>query len=203
MAKVRVGSCRECGRDLRVKAGSVKPRMRLTCRCGAANDLSLAAADLVRTRAKEERLQDLDSGGQTKWSCPACRYTFISSGKQSLRYDPPEETLLTEDEIDWAAKTYTVTLGGYCLTCDARVEKVLEVDVEHIHAGFGCIGWVGAHVFVYPTLGTNHWRRLRQAGYDLGCPTCGGRTVWGWEQGRMVPCPRCGETMDARGRFLP
>ncbi len=43
-AKVVVGKCEHCGRELRVKASAVRPSMNLTCKCGSANRITTPAA---------------------------------------------------------------------------------------------------------------------------------------------------------------
>ena len=42
LARVTVGTCSACGRDLRVKARAVRPTLHLTCRCGAKNTVTIA-----------------------------------------------------------------------------------------------------------------------------------------------------------------
>ena len=39
-AKVVVGKCEHCGRELRVKATAVRPSMSLTCKCGSLNRIT-------------------------------------------------------------------------------------------------------------------------------------------------------------------
>lgn len=39
-ARVTVGHCAACGRDLRVKAQAVRPVLHLTCKCGAKNSIT-------------------------------------------------------------------------------------------------------------------------------------------------------------------
>ena len=39
-AKVVVGKCEHCGRELRVKASAVRPSMNLTCKCGSVNRIT-------------------------------------------------------------------------------------------------------------------------------------------------------------------
>jgi len=43
-SRVAVGTCFSCGRELKVKAGAVRPTMKLTCKCGAANVVECVAA---------------------------------------------------------------------------------------------------------------------------------------------------------------
>ena len=43
-ARVVVGKCEHCGRDLRVKASAVRPSMNLTCKCGRTNRITDPAA---------------------------------------------------------------------------------------------------------------------------------------------------------------
>lgn len=50
MSKVVVGKCTVCGRELRVKAGAVKPFMHLTCKCGAKNEVQATNAVLEESR---------------------------------------------------------------------------------------------------------------------------------------------------------
>ena len=42
--RVEVGSCSACGRPLKVKVGAVRPTMKLTCKCGAANIVATGAS---------------------------------------------------------------------------------------------------------------------------------------------------------------
>jgi len=39
-AKVVVGKCEQCGRELRVKASAVRPSMNLTCKCGSVSRIT-------------------------------------------------------------------------------------------------------------------------------------------------------------------
>jgi predicted Zn-ribbon and HTH transcriptional regulator len=43
-AKVVVGKCEQCGRELRMKASAVRPSMSLTCKCGSLNRITGPAA---------------------------------------------------------------------------------------------------------------------------------------------------------------
>lgn len=43
-SKAVVGKCKNCGRELRVKASAVRPSMNLTCKCGSVNRIAGPAA---------------------------------------------------------------------------------------------------------------------------------------------------------------
>ena len=45
MARVTVGNCRSCGRELKVKEGAVRPLMKLTCTCGQVTEVGEDSAD--------------------------------------------------------------------------------------------------------------------------------------------------------------
>jgi len=47
MARVAVGHCTACGRELRVKDGAVRPKMRLTCTCGQLNEVGSDLSDEI------------------------------------------------------------------------------------------------------------------------------------------------------------
>lgn len=44
--RVAVGTCSACGRELKMKASAVKPKMNLTCKCGAKNLVEAASQPL-------------------------------------------------------------------------------------------------------------------------------------------------------------
>ena len=51
MARIAVGTCSSCGKELRVKAQAVKALMHLTCKCGATNTVRPSAALLQQSEA--------------------------------------------------------------------------------------------------------------------------------------------------------
>ena len=64
MVRVTVGNCAACGKELRVKEGAVRPKMRLTCKCGHVTELGQAFSDLKPEELVQMLLQGLQSKDQ-------------------------------------------------------------------------------------------------------------------------------------------
>jgi len=47
MARVVVGKCTKCGKELHVKEGGVRPKMKLTCKCGQTNEIGQDLGNLT------------------------------------------------------------------------------------------------------------------------------------------------------------
>jgi hypothetical protein len=73
-ARVTVGVCSSCGHDLRMKAQAVRPVVRLTCKCGAASEIHVAAGILASPGAV---------------SGPACR--VLAGGRRRGRARDPRD----------------------------------------------------------------------------------------------------------------
>ncbi len=72
MSRVIVGTCQECGENLRVKTIGVKESMNLTCKCGAKNIIH-PPNDLV-INAEEERIKKTNLAETSEFSniCDIC-----------------------------------------------------------------------------------------------------------------------------------
>src|SRR3990170_6880508 len=71
MARVTVGNCSACGRELRVKDGAVRPRMKLTCTCGHLNDIGQDLSELKPDRRVLLLLDGLE-GKDSRMSSDLC-----------------------------------------------------------------------------------------------------------------------------------
>ena len=98
MAKITVGKCENCGRELKVKEGSAKPIMHLTCKCGWHGYVGGAPGDVLKCENCGERIpidtykanqglcSECAKGGTTarlrripQWQCPHCKTIFLKS----------------------------------------------------------------------------------------------------------------------------
>jgi len=104
MARVVVGKCKACGKDLRVKEGAVRPNMRLTCKCGEMNEVGEALADMEPAERIHVLLEGLQGNTDRISSalCPGEIERIVKHGKaddlEELRKNiQPLSVLLASD----------------------------------------------------------------------------------------------------------
>jgi hypothetical protein len=96
MAKITVGKCENCGRELKVKEGSAKSIMHLTCKCGWHGYVGDTPGDVLKCKNCGERIatetykanrglcSECAKDGTTaklrripQWQCPHCKTIFL------------------------------------------------------------------------------------------------------------------------------
>lgn len=102
-ARIAVGNCSSCGQPLRMKPHAVREVVRLTCKCGAANEIKVPPEILNSTAV-----------------------TASKDARQPAPYEDPPEVKLIVESARRLLEIYTTQPAGFSRAGDGPLEREIR-----------------------------------------------------------------------------